>query len=128
MTIRFSRYLALFIGIVTPVLETIRRWSTWHENPPALFDDYVLAGFLLFGAWRVGKDAVNGQRFLAAAWGVALGMVFLSFFGQLASLRAGQADPAPVSSEWVAVVKGAGLVIVVLGLISSLRKVEGGMR
>ena len=89
MTVGFSRILALFLGIVTPVLETIRRWNTWQENPPAMFDDYVLGGFLLYGAWRVGRDPVDGQRFLAAAWGVALGMVFLSFFGQLSALSAG---------------------------------------
>lgn len=124
MTIGFSRILALFLGIVTPVLETIRRWSTWHENPPALFDDYVLGGFLIYGAWRVGRDSLNGQRFLAAAWGVAFGMVFLSFFGQLSAVSAGQADPAPVSSEWVLLVKGIGFVIVILGLLSSLRKIE----
>ena len=126
MTIRFSRNLALFIGIVTPVLETVRRWSTWQDNPPAMFDDYVLGGFLVYGAWRTGRDPVDGQRFLAAAWGVALGMVFLSFFGQLYALRTGQADPAPVSSEWVAAVKGVGLVLVLLGLVASLRRLPAG--
>jgi len=124
MTIGFSRNLALFLGIVTPLLETVRRWSTWRDDPPALFDDYVLSAFLLYGAWRVGKDPGSGQRFLTAAWGVAFGMVFLSFFGQLYAMRQGQSDPAPVSSEWVAVVKGVGLLIVIVGLISSLRKID----
>ena len=122
MTIGFSRTLAILLGIVTPVLETIRRWSTWRENPPAMFDDYVLGAFLLYGAWRVGRDPINGQRFLSAAWGVAFGMVFLSFFGQLNALRVGEVDPAPVSSEWVLAVKGLGLVLVLLGLIGSLRR------
>ncbi|HEX6126700.1 MAG TPA: hypothetical protein VFZ23_15115 [Pyrinomonadaceae bacterium] len=124
MTIELSRKLAALLGIVTPVLETIRRWSTWRENPPALFDDYVVSAFLLYGAWRVGKDPVSGQRFLTAAWGVGLGMIFLSFFGQLNALRQGELDPAPVSSESVAVIKGVGFVIIILGLVSSLRKVE----
>jgi hypothetical protein len=126
MTIAFSRNLAIFLGIVTPVLETIRRWSTWTEYPPAMLDDYFLGGFLLYGAWRVGKDPVEGQRFLAAAWGVALGMVFLSFFGQIQQMRLGSVDPAPVSSEWVAVVKGFGFVLVILGLVASLRRVKVG--
>lgn len=124
MTIELSRKLAALLGIVTAVLETIRRWSTWRENPPALFDDYVVSAFLLYGAWRVGKDPVSGQRFLTAAWGVGLGMIFLSFFGQLNALRQGELDPAPVSSESVAVIKGVGFVIIILGLVSSLRKVE----
>lgn len=125
MTITFSRNLAIVIGIVTPVLETIRRWSTWTEYPPAMLDDYFLGGFLLYGAWRVGKNAVDGQRYLAAAWGVALGMVFLSFFGQLRQMQLGEIDPAPVPTEWVAVVKGIGFLVVILGLVSSLRKVPG---
>lgn len=66
--ISFSRYLAIVLGILTPLAETIRRWGTWRENPPALFDDYILGAFLLYGAWRVGKDPRSGQRFLAAAW------------------------------------------------------------
>lgn len=124
MTIRFSRNLALFIGIVTPLLETVRRWSTWQQDPVSFFDDYVLGGFLLYGAWRVGKSARDGQRFLAAAWGFALGMVVLSFIGQLNALGRGEADPAPVASEVVAVVKGIGLLLILLGLISSLRKTD----
>ena len=51
-----------------------------------------------------------------------MGMVFLSFFGQLHALRVGVADPAPVSSEWVLIVKGLGFVLVLLGLITSLRR------
>lgn len=124
MTVQFSRDLALLIGIVTPLLETIRRWSTWQENPAAMFDGYLLGGFLLYGAWRVGRDPVEGQRFLAAAWGVALGMVFLSFFGQLNAMSRGEVDPAPVSSEWVAVVKGIGFLLVLVGLVGSLRKIN----
>lgn len=123
MTIRSSRKLAIVIGVVTPVLETVRRWSTWIEYPPAMLDDYLLGGFLLYGAWRVGKNARDGQRFLTAAWGIALGMVFLSFFGHLHDLRAGKIDPAPVPSEWVLAVKGLGFLLVILGLVGSLRKI-----
>ena len=124
MTIGFSRVLAILLGIVTPALETIRRWSTWQENPLSYFDDFVLGGFLLYGAWRVGRDPVDGQRFLSAAWGVALGMVLLSFFGQVDSLRRGVVDPAPVSSETVLLIKGIGLVLVIVGLVGSLRRTK----
>jgi hypothetical protein len=123
MTISFSKKLAIVIGIITPLLETIRRWSTWQEFPPAMFDDYFLGGFLLYGVWRVDKNPAEGQPFLAAAWGVALGMVFLSFFGQIQQIRLGEVDPAPVPSEWVAVIKGLGFLFVILGLVSSLRTV-----
>jgi hypothetical protein len=122
MSISFSRYLALVLGIVTPVAETIRRWSTWRSDPPALFDDYILGAFLLYGAWRVGKDARAGQRFLAAGFAFMCGMAYYSFFGQLHNLRTGIADPAPISSTWVAVIKGMGLALAVVGLALSLKR------
>jgi len=125
MTIWFSRKLATFLGIVTPVLETVRRWHTWQDLPSALFDDYILGGLLLYGAWRVGRDASTGQKFLAAAWGFALGMVYSSFFWQLEQMRIGTIDPAPISSGWVAGIKGTGFVLVIIGFITSLTRVRG---
>jgi hypothetical protein len=122
MTISVSRYLAIVLGILTPLAETVRRWSTWRENPPALFDDYLLGAFLLYGAWRVGQDVRSGQRFLAAAWAFMCGMAYLSFFGQLHQISLGEPDPAFISSTWVAVIKGLGLALGVVGLVVSLRR------
>ena len=121
MTISFSRYLAIVLGVLTPLAETVRRWHTWRENPPALFDDYVLGAFLLYGAWRVGKDVRSGQRYLAAGWAFMCGMAYYSFFEQVHRNRLGIADPAPIPSEWVAVIKGAGLALGVLALLLSLK-------
>lgn len=123
MTIRLSKNLAILIGLIAPILETIRRWHTWTEDPPSLFDDYILGGLLLYGAWRVSRDAVSGQKFLAAAWGFALGLVYASFFFQLYQYRIGAGDPAPVPAEWVLIVKGIGFLVVILGFVLSLRKV-----
>jgi len=83
MTIEFSRRLAIASGILVPLAETIRRWDTWHESPPNLFDDYIMGAFLLYGAWRTGENAHTGQRFLTAAWAFACGLGYYSFFGQL---------------------------------------------
>ena len=120
MMISISRYLAFAFGILTPLAETIRRWSTWRENPPALFDDYILGGLLLYGAWRVTKDARSGQRYLAAGWGFMCGMAYYSFFEQLHRYHLGIADPAPISSGWVATIKGVGFAIGIIALIFSL--------
>jgi hypothetical protein len=120
MLISISRYLAIVLGILTPLAETVRRWSTWRENPPALFDDYILGAFLLFGAWRAGKDASRGRPFLAAAWAFMCGMAYNSFFDQLHRNGLGIADPAPISSGWVAAIKGIGLGMGVVFLIFSL--------
>ena len=124
MNIVFSRNLAVVLGVITPILETIRRWHTWQEDPLSFFDDYILGGLLLYGAWRVTKDSAKGQKFLVAGWGFALGLVYASFDFQLQQVRAGAIDPAPISTEWVAVIKGIGFVLVLIGLITSLRKVR----
>ena len=122
MTISFSRKLAIVIGILTPVAETIRRWhqlgqlSIW----PVWLDDFVLGGFLLYGAWRTGKDVYSGRPFLAAAWAFTCGMAYSSFISQLEHLN--QPDPAPISSAWVAVIKGVGLALAILALVASLRR------
>ena len=120
MLISISRYFAIALGILTPLAETIRRWSTWRENPLSILDDYILGAFLLFAVWRVTKDARRGQRFLAAAWGFFCGTAYLSFTGQLYFNRLGIADPAPISSGAVAAIKGVGLAIGVMCLVFSL--------
>src|SRR6516164_2259915 len=74
LDMRCSRTLALVLGILVPIAETVRRWSTWQQAPLALFDDYVLAALALYGAWLAGRDFRGGQCFLAAAWGIACGV------------------------------------------------------
>ncbi|HEX8633885.1 MAG TPA: hypothetical protein VF703_07010 [Pyrinomonadaceae bacterium] len=125
MTIQFSRRLAIAFGILAPLGETIRRWSTWREYPPNLFDDYILGAFLLYGAWRAGRDVRGGQRFLAAAWAYTCGIGYYSFFGQLKSLSLHEIDPAPIPSVWIAVIKGVGLALSLLALGISLRRLPG---
>ena len=122
INISLSRNLAILLGLIAPILETIRRWHTWQEDPLSFFDDYILGALLLFGAYRVTKEARTGQKFLVAGWGFALGLVYASIDHQLQMIRTGAMDPAPISSEAVAAVKGIGLVIVIIGLVSSLRK------
>jgi hypothetical protein len=126
MTINFARYLAYVGGVLAPVAETIRRWHTWRSEPPALFDDYIIGALLLYGAWRVGRNARTGQRFLVAAWGFACGMGYASFFGQLYANSRGVVDPAPISGSSVAIIKGVAFTLAILALIASLRPLPAG--
>jgi hypothetical protein len=118
---RFSRTLALFLGILVPIAETVRRWGTWRESPMALFDDYILAALVLLGAWAVGRDFRRGQCWLAAAWGVVCGVGYSSVMGQMERLRTGEPDPAPISSSWVAVIKFTLLALSIAALIATVR-------
>jgi hypothetical protein len=114
---RFSRTLALILGLALPVAETIRRWSTWQEQPARLFDDYLLGAFLLLGVWLVGRNFRAGQLVLAAAWGFFCGLAYCSFFGQLEYLSSGQPDPSGVASEFVVAIKGMGLGLGIVALV-----------
>jgi hypothetical protein len=121
VSLDFSRKAALVMGIFLPLLETIRRWhqmSDWHYFL-AWFDDYLLGGFLLFAAWMAHKNMASGQKFLAAGWGAATAGLFLSFIGQLDRLT--QPDPAPVSSIWVAAIKGMLMAFCIVNLTVSLQ-------
>ncbi len=117
---RFSRYLALIFGLLLPVAETIRRWHTWQEYPPALFDDYLIGAFLLYGAWRCRRNLRDGQKYLAAALAFGCGMGYMSFFGHLKNLDA--PDPAPVPHLWVTAVIGIGWGLMIAALIQSLKR------
>jgi hypothetical protein len=121
MTITFSRRLAVIFGILAPLAETIRRWNQLGQLNvlPFWLDDYIMGAFLIYGAWRAKKDMPSGLRVLAAAWGFTCGMGYASFFSQLTMLN--QPDPAPISSGWVAVIKGVGSALSVLALIACLR-------
>jgi hypothetical protein len=122
MTITFSRRLAIILGILTPLAETVRRWRQLGQLNllPAWLDDYIIGALLLYGAWRTGKDIRSGRPFLVAAWGVTCGMAYSSFFSQLARLN--EPDPAPIPSIWVAVIKGVGFALAILALVGSLRR------
>jgi hypothetical protein len=93
-----------------------------QQFPPALFDDYIMGAFLLYAAWRTGRDARAGQRYLAAVCAFACGLGYFSFFSQLNSIRLHEVDPAPISSEWVAFIKGVAFGLAIVALVFSLRR------
>ena len=81
--LRISMYVAFVGGILTPILETIRRWHQMSDLHyfVSWFDDYLIGGFLFFAAWKTHKMPDSGHKYLIAAWGFATGMIFYSFFG-----------------------------------------------
>ena len=118
--LQFNRRLALVIGVVTPALETFRRWgqlTTLTVPWPGYLDDVILGAFLIAGAWRAGRGP-SGRLVLAAAWGFLCGHAYGSFFEQLGALD--RPDPSGFAPAFVVAIKGLSLVLGVIGLVTSL--------
>lgn len=113
---RLSRVAAIAIGVLAPLLDTIRRWNTWTSSPHSLLDDYLIGALLLGGAWLIPRDRERGRLLLAAGWGFTCAMAYVSVFGQLAMIRAGGADPSGVSLSAVLAVKLLGAAIAAIAL------------
>jgi hypothetical protein len=115
----FARWLALIAGVVLPVGETVRRWHQLGD-PRMLYawlDDWLIGAFLLYGTWRVGRDATTGQASLAAAWGFTLAIAIGSFFTGVF----GDADPTGASRAVVVAIKAVMLALAIAALVSVLR-------
>lgn len=92
---RFEVVAAFLLGLLLPVLETVRRgFGHWAVEATTMFEDY-LAGAVLLGA---GFAAVRGARFapalLLAAWSGVATMMTFSLIGQLEkTLRSVDLEP-----------------------------------
>ena len=120
MRLTFSRRLAIVVGFVLPVVETIRRWHELGDLALAPFwlDDYVIGGFLLYGAWKTRTTVAGGRSTLAAAWGFACGMGYSSFFSQLYELS--HPDPSGIQTPIVVAIKGVMLVVAMVAMIATV--------
>jgi hypothetical protein len=99
------------------VAEVVRRsgdlasWWLW-------FDDVLIGGALILGAWAAGARRAGGLRALAAAWGVAAGMGWYSLVGHL--LAIGETDVSGLPGWALAAVIGLGWLLVLYALASTL--------
>ena len=124
MPLAFSRALAIVVGIITLLSEVGRRRLQLFDPGAVLLwiDDVVLAGFLLYGAWRVGVNGESGRPSLAAAWGFMCGLAFFGFFEQMQRLAG--LDRAALAPTWVVVMKAGLLILGIMGLVAALRRDE----
>ena len=118
---QFSRRLAWVFGIALPVVETIRRWHQLGDPGiwPAWLDDFLLAALLLAGARLTTQLRYHNAKYLAAAWGVACGMAYGSFFQS--ALHLDVPDPGPLATLTVVVIKGLGFALAIVALVGALK-------
>ena len=118
--LKIAIYFAFFGGILIIILETMRRYHQMLELKyfPAWFDDYIAGGLLIFGALKAAKSLTSGLKFLTAGWGFATGMMYASFFIQLANLDL--PDPSSLPTPTVVLIKGILFTGCIVNFILSL--------
>jgi hypothetical protein len=121
MDLGFSRTLAIIFGTALPLLGIVRMFTGTSGDPTGFFVDLVNGAFLLVGAWRVGVVAHSGQRFLAAAWGLTVGLFYASLQAQIQAMSKPSVIETPIPPEWAAAGTGFGLLLSIIGLITCLR-------
>ncbi len=121
MNVRLSKMLAYIFGIGLPVLGIVRNWTLPNGDPAGFFIDLAAGGFLLYGAWKTGEKERSGQRYLAAGWGLTVGLIYAGIEEHVRNLGKEQALAAPIAPEWVIGAAGLALVAAIGGLITSLR-------
>jgi len=116
---RFSERLAWTAGIVLPAGETLRRWGTWWEFPPAYLDDVLIGVFFLLGAWMSRRNRASGQRYLTAAYGFACGIGSMNLAIDMVDID--RIDPTGVSGTTAVIVKAVMIGLAWAGLVGALR-------
>lgn len=121
--LRLSMRMAFAMGIFLPVLETIRRINQILLPQYFIhwFDDYILGAILIWTAWSVYKGKQNSSHYLIAAWGIAVGVLFMSFLYQIDLYINPGEEPGVFSKHLVAVVKGLLLAYILVGLSNSIK-------
>ncbi|MGH9309842.1 MAG: hypothetical protein ACRD1U_10740 [Vicinamibacterales bacterium] len=116
---RFSERLAWIAGVLIPAGETARRWGTWWDFPPAYLDDVLIGVFFIAGAIASRRAEEAGPRWLAASYGFACGIGFMSLATNIVYID--RPDPTGASGLTAVVVKAVMMALGVAGLGGALR-------
>jgi len=113
----FHRRMAFAFGATISLLQAGRSFlwrSNWPQSPagwPIFLDAYVVGALLISGAVVARRKEVAGRLVMMAGWGFSCGILYRSFFEQLA-------NPSRHSGHEILILvcKGALLAFSVTGL------------
>jgi len=109
------------LGVICAVLLMAGEgYRSWGAGRPAVFwmDDMLAGSMMIAAAILVGRQTFATRSFFAASWGVAVGMLYGSFFGKLYD-PAGS-NPGNFSIGVLTWLVGAAFVIAIGGLVASV--------
>ena len=121
--LKSSAKMAIAMGILLPLAETIRRIHQIFDYREffSWFDDYILGAILLLAAYSVFKKVKNSAAYLIAAWGIGTGALFLSLLAQFKYYQSASGDPGVFSTTFVAVAKALILLYMIIGLRKAIK-------
>ena len=119
--LRASAMMALVYGAGLAGFETLVNWGQWQWWPWWLVD-YVAAGLLAIGGGLTLRGQPAGPGLLAAAWGFALGMMWMSLAGNV------EAGPDPDRAARVAGLYIALIAFSMVWCLGGLLLTLGGLR
>ena len=114
--IRRSAFIALAFGVFLIIAEIARNWGNWQPWPFWLVD-FIAAGALIWGGLLTLNQ--GSSRLLSAAWGVTVGIFWMSYFSHVETLVAGTqtAGEGPLT-----LMIGVMLLVAIVGLFMSLTR------
>ncbi|ATY31679.1 hypothetical protein [Sphingomonas psychrotolerans] len=95
-------------------------YRSWGAGRPAVFwmDDMLAGTMMIAAAFLVGRPTFATHSFFSAAWGVAVGMLYGSFFGKL--YDPASANPGNFSIGVLTWLLGLAFILSIAGLIASI--------
>ena len=103
--------LALMLG------EVYRSWGA--DRPIAFWMDDMLCGALLIaGAIAVGRPTIGSRALFTGGWGVAVGMLYGSFFGKVFAPE--DADPGNFDLGLLTALLGIAFVVAISCFVASI--------
>lgn len=115
--IRRSAFIALAFGVFLVIFEIASNWGNWRPWPFWLVS-FIASGALILGGLRTLNQ--GSSRLLSAAWGVTVGIFWMSYFTHVETLVEG-VDVARGEGPFT-LVTGLLLVVAIAGLFMSLTR------
>lgn len=114
--IRKSAFIALFFGVFLAIAEIVRNWGGWQAWPFWVVD-FIAAGALILGGVRTLNQ--GSSRLLSAAWGVTVGVFWMSYFSHVEVLVEGTQG---AGEGRLTLIIGVMLLVAIVGLFMSLTR------
>ena len=109
--------ISIALALVNIVGEIYRSWGD-GRNIVWVLDDVLAGLYLIFAALMFTKDTPARRALFASAWGVGLGMIYMSFFASL--LSGDEFNSGNLNWQFLLFVKAVIFIGCILGVAAAI--------